>query len=238
VKRNSWHIGVLIPARNEEELLPRCIRSVLRACAKLPSGVTCDVVVVVDSSTDGTRKLAEILLPHSRGVVVETQVGMVGVARALAAEILLTRYHGAPHRCWLANTDADCCVPEDWLLDQLALAEAGVEAVTGIVDVDDFCEHDAGVAQRFRESYAIYPDGRHPHVHGANLGVRGDAYLRAGGWSELATAEDHDLWNRLRKAGCNCVSFARMSVITSGRRVGRAPHGFAGALAAHNVAPA
>ncbi len=238
MKRASWHIGVLIPARNEEELLPRCLRSVLRACAKLPAAVTCDVVVVVDSSTDRTQELAQSLLPPGRGVVVETQVGVVGVARALAAEILLARYDGPLVRCWLANTDADCSVPEDWLLDQVALLEAGVEAVTGIVDVDDFCEHDAGVAQRFRESYAIYPDGRHPHVHGANLGVRADAYLRAGGWSELATAEDHDLWNRLRKAGCNCVSFARMSVLTSGRRVGRAPHGFAGALAAHNVVSA
>jgi cellulose synthase/poly-beta-1,6-N-acetylglucosamine synthase-like glycosyltransferase len=238
MKRNDWHIGVLIPARNEEELLPRCLRSVLRARAALPPDVTCDIVTVVDSSTDRTYELASNLVSHGRGVVVETQAGVVGAARSLAADIALQRYDGPPVRCWLANTDADCCVPEKWLLDQLALAQAGVGAVTGIVDVDDFREHDAGVAQRFRETYAIYPDGRHPHVHGANLGVRADAYLRAGGWRKLATAEDHDLWNRLKKAGCNCVSFARMSVMTSGRRVGRAPHGFAGALAAHNAVPA
>ena len=53
----------------------------------------------------------------------------------------------------------------------------------------------------FRETYEIRPDGSHPHVHGANLGVRADAYLRAGGWADLRTAEDHDLWRRLLGSG-------------------------------------
>jgi hypothetical protein len=231
-------MGVLIPARNEEELLPRCLRSVLRARAALPAGVTCDVVVVVDSSTDRTWKLAKTLLLTGCGVAVKTRAGVVGVARALAAEVLLARYRGPAERCWMANTDADCSVPETWLVDQLGLAEAGIEAVTGIVDVDQFVEHGPGVERRFRESYVIFPDGGHPHVHGANLGVRADAYVRAGGWGGLATAEDHDLWNRLGALGCRRLALARMSVLTSGRRVGRAPQGFAGALAAHNLVEA
>ncbi len=86
------------------------------------------------------------------------------------------------------------------------------------------------VEARFRLSYTIHPDGSHPHVHGANLGVRADAYLRAGEWNALETAEDHDLWGRLP----NRLSTARIEVVTSGRRQGRAPSGFAGALAAHN----
>jgi glycosyltransferase involved in cell wall biosynthesis len=51
---SPWHICVLIPARNEEVLLLRCLHSVLKACALLPASVTCDVLVVVDSSTDMT----------------------------------------------------------------------------------------------------------------------------------------------------------------------------------------
>jgi hypothetical protein len=234
----GWHVGVLVPARNEEDLLPRCLLSIVRACAALPVGVTCDVVVAVDSSTDRTWELACNLLPRELGVAVKTEAGMVGMARAFAARMLLARYKGPAQRCWMANTDADCCVPESWLLDQLMLARSGVEAVTGIIDVDDFAEHGPGVERRFRETYQVDADGGHPHVHGANLGVRADAYLRAGGWSELATAEDHDLWNRLGSLGCRRRSLARISVLTSGRRVGRAPHGFAGALAAHNVVPA
>jgi hypothetical protein len=84
----------------------------------------------------------------------------------------------------------------------------------------------------------MHGDGTHPHVHGANIGVRADVYLEAGGWTPLETGEDHDLWNRLSGSGCTKRSIAQLKVITSGRRIGRAPHGFAEALAAHNEAVA
>lgn len=234
---SPWHICVLIPACNESELLPRCLRSIITARSKLPLQVTCDVVVAVDSSTDGTRELAENLL-YGIGTVVSTEAKSVGQTRALATEIALTRYEGSMKRCWLANTDADCSVPDSWLKDQLALAEQNVEAVAGIVDVDSFHEHQPHVKARFYATYLIPEDGSHSHVHGANLGIRADAYLRAGGWAALTTAEDHDLWNRLRAAGSTILSIAKLRVWTSGRRVGRAPHGFADALAAHNEAAA
>jgi cellulose synthase/poly-beta-1,6-N-acetylglucosamine synthase-like glycosyltransferase len=228
-----WHVGVLIPARNEEDLLPQCLNSVLQACRYLPLTTTFDIVVAVDSSTDRTAHLAENLL-HGYGAVVHTDAGLVGCARSLAAQALLQRYRGPLDRCWLANTDADCRVPHTWLTKQLQLANDHHEAIAGTVDVDSFAEHTAGVADRFRRSYHIHPDGSHPHVHGANLGIRADAYVRAGGWSALATAEDHDLWERLRLAGARRLSVSSTEVLTSGRRVGRAPFGFADALAAHN----
>jgi cellulose synthase/poly-beta-1,6-N-acetylglucosamine synthase-like glycosyltransferase len=232
-----WHICVLIPARNEEELLPRCLASVLRARARLPVAVTCDIVVTVDASTDRTASIAQEML-SGYGVVVVTNAGIVGEARALSASTALERYRGPLTLCWFAHTDADCIVPEDWLVKQLLLAEQGIEAIAGIISVDTFLEHSAAVEHRFHRSYLIQPDGQHSHVHGANLGVRADAYQRAGGWSQLSTAEDHDLWNRLHRTGCSRVSTATLHVTTSGRRIGRAPHGFAEALAAHNEAPA
>jgi Glycosyl transferase family 2 len=235
MSKKPWHIGVLIPARNEEALLPRCLRSVLVACSQLPVDVTYDIVVAVDSSTDRTAEIAKRMVREC-GAVVLTDAGAVGCVRALAAETLLKRYHGPMHRCWLANTDADCSVPRAWLNDQLALAAGNVEAIAGTVDVDSFAEHDLGVDERFRSSYLLNPDGSHPHVHGANLGVRADAYLRAGGWSQLATAEDHDLWDRLLRTASMRISIASLKVLTSGRRLGRAPFGFADALAAHNGA--
>ena len=231
---SPWHIAILIPARNEEDLLPACLHSVLAACAMLPPVVTFDIVVAADRCSDRTASLARQIL-GANGTVITTDAGVVGYARSLAAEEALKRYQGPRAQCWLANTDADCVVPRTWLLSQLALADKGVEAVTGIVDVDSFVEHDPGVEQRFRSSYIIFEDGSHPHVHGANFGVRADAYRRAEGWSHLATAEDHDLWNRLRKVGTLRQSHASLKVITSARRVGRAPHGFAEALSAHDV---
>jgi glycosyltransferase involved in cell wall biosynthesis len=231
----KWHVAVLIPARDEEQLLPRCLRSVLEACRRLPNGVTSDIVIVVDRSIDKTREIAENLIQLA-GVVTETNAGCVGTSRALAAEIALGRYRGPRERCWLANTDADCEVPADWLIEQLSLAERGYAAVAGIIDVDTFAEHEAAVPQLFRLTYMIHDDGTHPHVHGANLGVRADAYLQSGGWRDLLTAEDHDLWQRLHHGKHRRSSSASLRVVTSGRRIGRAPHGFAEALAAHNGA--
>lgn len=229
----AWHIAVLIPARNEELLLERCLRSVLAAQRRLPPNVTFDLVVVADSSVDDTYRIASALT-RQIGLVVETDAACVGAARALAAEAALSRAAAPAERCWLANTDADCEVPESWLVDHLARAMEGYAAVAGIIDVDSFAEHDAEVPTRFRMSYHLHPDGTHPHVHGANLGVRADAFLAAGGWNPLHTAEDHDLWSRLKAGRYRVTTDTRLSVVTSGRRVGRAPNGFAGALAAHN----
>jgi len=235
MNRFNWHLAILIPARDEEKLLPRCLRSVQAARLRLPSGVTSDIVLVSDSSSDKTQSIAEEIL-QGTGLVLSTSAGVVGVARALAAKAALERYNGPYRRCWLANTDADCEVPEDWLLDQLALAKRGFAAVAGVVGVDSFAEHGPSVEKLFRSTYLIHSDGTHPHVHGANLGVRADAYLHAGGWMNLATAEDHDLWNRLKVAQHRSLSIATLKVVTSGRRLGRAPAGFAAALAAHNGA--
>lgn len=199
----------------------------------LPAGVTSDLVVAIDRSTDASFGLAKHLVGRS-GVVIETDAGCVGAARGLAARTALHRYSGSPRCCWFANTDADCEVPETWLLDQVSLAEQGYAGVAGIVDVDSFEDHDALVPDRFRLTYLVRSDGSHPHVHGANLGVRADAYLKAGGWRELHNAEDHDLWHRLDHPDHRRLSDARLKVVTSGRRFGRAPHGFADALAAHN----
>ena len=233
----SWHIAVLIPARNEQDLLPRCLRSVQRARRHLPPDVTSDLVVVSDCSSDETFRLAQEMI-RGDGLAVEAEAGCVGSARAIAAQLALARYAGSANSCWLANTDADCEVPSTWLCDHLAVARSGVAAVAGIVDVDSFAEHSQQVPERFRLSYVVHADGTHPHVHGANLGVRADAYVLAGGWQELATAEDHDLWQRLHAGQHRRVADARLRVLTSGRRVGRAPLGFAGALAAHNAVTA
>jgi hypothetical protein len=175
-------------------------------------------------------------LLHGNGILVQIEARAVGRARSVAAKVLLERYSGPLNYCWLANTDADCVVPINWLTDHLAIAGQRIDGVAGIVDIDSYSEHDSCVQERFQLSYHIHADGTHPHVHGANLGVRADAYLLAGGWSALETGEDHDLWHRLRQTSHHLLSAAKLLVTTSGRRLGRAPHGFAEALAAHNEA--
>jgi glycosyltransferase involved in cell wall biosynthesis len=228
-----WHVSVLIPARNEEKLLPRCLRSIFTSLALLPSSVTTDVIVVCDRSTDLTYQIAKETT-KGRGLALSIESGVVGTARAMAAETAMRRYKGPWNRLWLANTDADCAVAETWIVEQLLLAGQNEEVVAGTVEVDSFEEHGPEVIERFRASYLVRSDGSHPHIHGANLGIRGDVYRKAGGWRDLETAEDHDLWKRLIEVGARTISVDHTKVITSGRRIGRAPDGFAGALTAHN----
>ena len=94
-----------------------------------------------------------------------------------------------------------------------------------------FAEHSPRAARRYHRMYSGGGDD-HPHVHGANLGVRSDAYRAVGGWSAIASGEDHALWNAVRRAGYPTLSTRSIHVVTSGRRVGRAPDGFAAHLCA------
>jgi glycosyltransferase involved in cell wall biosynthesis len=229
----GWKVAVLIPARNEEVLLGRCLESVIRAIDTLPVTTTATIVLVSDCSTDRTAEIGYSLI-GDHGTVLHTGSGTVGTARALAASFAISKTTAPLSKFWLANTDADCIVPPSWLSEQIDFAASGIEAVAGVISVDSFEEHGSEVPARFHSSYLVRADGTHPHVHGANLGVRADRYLEVGGWADLRTAEDHDLWGRRRRIGVRLRSCAQLQVVTSGRRVGRAPCGFADALAAHN----
>ena len=225
----AWHVGVIIPAQNEAAGIERCIRCALASCA---GSDRCDgfwIVVVADSCTDGTAELARRRL-GDRGTVIECSSGSPGAARrAGAAEVLRHFNDQDPGRVWLANTDADTYVPLDWIDTHLRHAESSAEAVAGIVQLDaDGLRED--VRLMFASTYKVAPDETHAHVHGANLGVRADAYLDVGGWTDLAVAEDHCLWGRLLQRGWRLLSPVGSVVHTSGRLEGRAHGGFADTL--------
>jgi len=134
-----------------------------------------------------------------------------------------------PSAVWLATTDADTVVPPRWLRRQLEYADAGCDVVLGTVTITDWDGHPAHVPVAFAERYA-FGLGPHPHVHGANLGIRASAYRAAGGFRPLRTAEDHALLAAATKAGCAVVQAADITVETSGRRWGRAPRGLSNLL--------
>ena len=67
----------------------------------------------------------------------------------------------------------------------------------------------------------------HDHVHGANLGFSLEAYRAVGGFPLLPTHEDVGLVTALREAGVPSLATGAVPVVTSGRRTGRAPDGFA-----------
>lgn len=218
---------IAVPARNEEASIDDCVHSIIEAGEA--TGLPFHLHVTADSCTDGTvAKLAALSQVHDELRVNCGVWGNAGAARRAAVNSFLRSersYRSPASAIWLANTDADCIVPRDWLTSQLSYA-SWCDAVAGIVDLDR--RHVSPlVYRRFEATYRKDGD-THPHVHGANLGVRLSSYLDAGGWSnELEVGEDHRLWADLHRAGSVRWPSTQVRVVTSGRTDGRVDGGFA-----------
>jgi glycosyltransferase involved in cell wall biosynthesis len=222
----KWSVGVIIPAQNEETTIELCIVSVLTSLAAV--GVDHRVVVVADLCIDRTLERARRALGNA-GEVIETNASSAGAARRAGVTRVLEYWRNRdPSHIWLANTDADTQVSEDWIAVQLRHADEGVTAVAGIIQLEPGgC---AAAHTVYRDTYLTSAEGTHSHVHGANLSVRADAYEDVGGWSSVALAEDHCLWGRLRRKGWRVSSPVSSVVTTSARLKGRAKGGFADTL--------
>ncbi|CAN0418466.1 unnamed protein product [Phaeothamnion confervicola] len=225
-----------MPACNEELLIERAIAALLVSADELDDPASLRLVVACDTCTDDTVRIADAMAAvDPRVEVIEGSWRNAGAARAAAIDRALQAVCAlAPQTdVWVATTDADTLVPVDWLTTHAQSWERGDHAVAGVVDLLDA---DPTVQGEFDRHYAVGHDA-HGHVHGANLGVRADAYTIVGGFPEIELAEDHALWRRLRDAGFTCRSSVALRVATSARLSSRAPGGFADMLSSM-MAPA
>lgn len=219
--RINW-IGVVVPAHNEQELLPGCLAGLAAAAAETP--VPVDVLVVLDSCTDASTTAAgsvPTLTINERNVGAARRSGFKHLLRSRPRSVL-------DRQTWLATTDADTVVPSNWLTGMLKHAALGWDAIAGTVRVGDWDGHPAETRAAWRAGYDSR-DG-HRHVHGANLGFRGDAYRLAGGVPPVALSEDEHLIAALEAAGRRVLRTGELPVITSGRRHSRVEGGFASFL--------
>ena len=221
-------VGVVVPARDECAVIGDCVRAIRRSMrAAAAEGW---IVVVADDCSDGTAAEARTALGPA-GEVIERRARAVGAARRAGCEQVLQHFGDrVPRDIVLASTDADSVVAPPWVATHLSAIRNGAAAVAGSVVVDSFAGRHPRLRARFEQLHRPQPDGRHAHVHGANLSVRADAYLAVGGFDVLPTGEEHDLWARLNAHGYQTLSTMLAPVTTSGRRRGRAPSGFAGYL--------
>jgi hypothetical protein len=215
-------IGLVVPAHDEESLIGGCVLALRRAARRLPADIAVHLMTVADSCTDATASAALA----AGAAVMAIQARNVGAARAAGmAEVLRRTRHLDPAQVWLATTDADTVVPSYWLTRQVQYANQGWDVVLGTVTVTDWAGQPPHLQARFTAHYA-HGTGPHPHVHGANLGVRAAAYRAAGGFKALNTAEDHDLFSALSATGSRTLRADNICVDTSARRQARAPDGF------------
>lgn len=220
-------IGVMVPAHNEEALLGDCLRSVqLAAAHKDLRGEPVSIVVVLDSCEDRSADIASAF----GAAILEVQERNVGHARSVGAQWLLAK--GAR---WLACTDADSVVPDDWISCQLSF---NADAVCGTVRIESWDGLSDAVRQRYTLDYQQREE--HRHIHGANLGVCSHAYQRAGGFPSIVAHEDVALIRALEEEGAKIAWTALNCVCTSARLTARARGGFGDylkALAADSLTP-
>lgn len=210
---------VVVPAHDEEALLGPCLDHVAAAAAHVGPSVAVRTVVVLDSCSDRSARVAaardvEVVHCHERNV---------GVARALGVEHAARDVADATGT-WIASTDADSRVGPTWLAEHLLAADLGHDVLVGRLRPDPTDLVPAVLREWHRRHR-----GTVGHVHGANLGVRLSAYVGCGGFLPLPTGEDVALVDALRAHGARIAS-GGTPVVTSGRLHARAPDGFASYL--------
>lgn len=222
---DPWSVLVVVPAHDEEETIAECVTSIRVALQEAPIEESL-IVVVADRCTDDTVARARQALGQD-DLVVRVDVLNAGAARRAGVRIGLQRSPRPLASTWIANTDADTTVPPDWIAAQLCHADRGVAAVAGIVRLQ---QPSQDLEARFTRHYRWDPHQPHPHVHGANLGVRADVYDAVDGWKRIGLSEDHALWNSIRAGVWPTVAATDVWVTTSARVQGRARGGFSNDL--------
>jgi glycosyltransferase involved in cell wall biosynthesis len=223
-RRRADVVVVVMPVRNEELLLEASL-SALAAAVETASGagIRTEVRIVLDRCTDASAQLAA-RFPFP---VLPSDAGRVGAARALGVADALTALAAIPpERIWIANTDADSRVPVDWITT-LSRISAIADVCVGTVRPDFGDLSPAQREQWLRTHRRGKPNG---NVHGANLALSALTYLDVGGFAPLGEHEDVDLVARCRRHGAAVVASDDAEVVTSGRRTGRTPGGYAGFL--------
>lgn len=230
-------VVVAVPANNEREHLPRCLRSVLASVdhARHRGEVgAVALTVVAHRCSDGSAEAARDLLRHTDDAYVleDERPVAVGAVRDLAVRSGLARVTSQPEDTWVLSTDADTSVPRNWVSSILGIAgRAGTVAVVGVAELDAW--HGAPEArQRYDAVLAAkyHSHDEHAHVYGANLAVRADAYLDVGGFPHHGHGEDQRLVEALAGAGFALSRTRAVQVVTSGRIRGRAVGGLAALL--------
>jgi glucosyl-3-phosphoglycerate synthase len=232
---------VVIPARDEEHTIARCLGALARQTVGTDAFET---ILVADACTDATEAVARSVA-RRLGVTMSVLPGPgtgSGAARRLGMDAAAHRLEALGRGDGLiATTDADSTPAEDWLARQLAHVTAGANVIAGLIELhpEEAVRLPDGVrARRERDAQRRLSDvsendpvAEHHHFAGASLGVTADTYRRVGGLDGSPALEDQAFGDKLARHGIPVVRAADVRVRTSARTDGRARRGLSVDLA-------
>ncbi len=123
-----YFVTIIVPARNEEQNISRCLDSLL--AQDYPQNKY-SVIVVDDCSTDSTRTIVEKYSRNHPGKVsfIEVSQRDPSISPKINA---LNRGIAASSSEIIVTTDADCIASINWISSMVAHFEQGVGIVTGL----------------------------------------------------------------------------------------------------------
>jgi glycosyltransferase involved in cell wall biosynthesis len=179
------HLSIVIPAFNEEKLLPATLAAVKDAAIALTDrGISHGMIVCDNNSTDRT---AEVAREHGADVVFEP-VNQISRARNAGA--------ASARGDWLLFLDADCTVSRGLFAD---LAEAMSDETVLYGGCSLHLDEPMHGARFFLSIWHRLAKWNH-WAAGSFLFVRREAFEQSGGFStELYASEELDLSRRLKR---------------------------------------
>jgi len=203
--KNNFRISIVVAARNEEENIERCLKSLV---SQTYPADNYEVIIVDDGSTDKTSSLVKSyserydnishvpLIYDSSQKIGRKPIALAkGIAQANGEIILIT--------------DADCIVPPRWIEIMVNHFEDGVVFVAGPVAESDSNTFFSKMEQLeflglITTAAGLIGIGRPIICNGANLAYRKDAFAAVDGFNaESSSNDDEFLMNKMayRKIG-------------------------------------
>ncbi|MCL2706248.1 MAG: glycosyltransferase [Spirochaetaceae bacterium] len=202
IKEHPLKVSVIIPARDEEEMLPALFESL--TCQ---SYSIYEIVLINDRSRDSTLEVMKKYQENYPELIKIIDNKNIGDGKNPKQAALALAEDVASGDVFL-YTDADCHVPKDWILNMLKpFYDVKVGLVFGTVTVNNgktllekFQQYD----HLLRYHYTVACAGLNIPTggFGNNLAVRRTALLEAGGFKELeySVTEDAQLIAKIRNS--------------------------------------
>lgn len=203
------YLSIIIPAFNEEQLIPDCLKSITDSLSThRKPGFTYEVIVVDNNSTDNTAKLAR----QAGATVVFEPINQIGRARNAGA--------AAAVGDWLLFVDADSLLNPGMMVDILKMIESGQYVGCGSVMHMPNLPWWGAFAMYLWTATSVLCRW----ASGALVVCRADAFKAVGGFNqEIFAADEIDLSRKLKRWGRQhnlaFTILTRHPLVTSSRKI-------------------
>jgi len=192
------YISVVVPAKNEEKVIEKCLKALKNQT------MHCEIIVVDGHSTDNTLKIAKryadkIILDNKKGISDARNIG----AKIASGEIV-------------AYCDADAIPRKRWVETIAKNIKNSIGLYGPIIPYNG--NKKTRISIRFLNKIVqlLHKLG-HPCICGANMAFKRSAIIKHRFNVKMSILEDYEMGNRLKKYGKICY-YTKLAMPISSRR--------------------